>query len=586
MLAIALALAVARPVAAVAAPAELTDADRVAYWLDRIVRGPEPARLALPHFHQALLSEAQRNLEALADVTLDRLADPRLRHRVQSLPDMNPWHGVLTVLGRIGSRRPEVARAWAAPALIHPQRTMRRSALGVVIALGSPSDGPALVDVLRRDADDRILGPAAVAALVALGPPWDGAAARTVLEQSRDDGAGVGSTAWAALVGALGASKAPSRDAVLAWTALVAEAGGPRAATPHTRNPALGADDPTEAVPSDAARTSGRLIAAVARATLSRQGAAPWRAAVERDLADPTDADVRTIAADGIPRTPAAKAATHAAAVVLAARLRRGDPTVTPDAVVEATTWLRADRAPGAAERLVDLFTALPADPRFTEGLRRAFDGARALGVEPVDAVTAHLASGDRARVDLALRLVRTAADGPYLDVVEAWLATAPGGGDEREGRRAVLYLYAVAFAEGRLPADRVDRFATTLRGWGEDPADPSAAGLLGGLLELGPAGERELVAGLGGADRSAYVALLASDAARPLSAAVVAALLASLSPTMPPGARAELWNALFRTASPDGVPAIEAALAGLPASQRAEGEAIVRIARHRVPRP
>jgi hypothetical protein len=304
----------------------LTDADRAAYWLECILRGPNPRGWSrrLP---PGVFSDAQANPSA-SPTTSSGSPTPRCSG-VQANPDINPWHGLLVVLARIGPRRPDVARAWATPGLAHADRQIREQALTAVVALGSPADGPALLDVVRRDPADRVLAPVAISALVAMGPPWDGAAARVALETGRDDGAGVGSTAWATVVGALEVSKAPTRDAVLAWTALVAETSGPRASLPRHRNLLVAPDDPREVVAAAATRSSGRLIAAVARASLSRAGFAPWRAAVLRDLAG-DDADLRRIAATGLPRDGEAKSAALRALRDVVARLRAAPASVPP----------------------------------------------------------------------------------------------------------------------------------------------------------------------------------------------------------------------------------------------------------------
>lgn len=568
-----------------AAPAALTDADRAAYWIDRILRGPEPARLVLADFHQGVLSDAQANLERLAEPTLDRLADPALRQRVQTNPDINPWHGLLMVLARIGPRRPDLARAWATPGLSHPDRQIREQALTAVVALGSPLDGPALVDVVRRDPADRVLAPVAISALVAMGPPWDGAAARVALETGRDDGAGVGSTAWATVVGALEVSKAPTREAVLAWTALVAEASGPRAALPRHRNPLVAPDDPRDVVAAAATRPSGRLVAAVARASLSRAGFAPWRAAVLRDLAG-DDADLRRIAATGFPRDAEAKSAALRTLADVAARLRATPASVPPDDVTAAVVTVVRDRADGAGAALADVLSAIPVDAAYGEALMRTFDGARAVGVEPVAYVASLLAHGDRAHLELAMRLVRQAADGPYLEVVEPWLAAATDPAARSEGRRAAVFLYAVAHAKGRLAPARADEIAPIVRSWGEDPSDASAAGLLGGLLDLGPAGEHEVALGLSGPGRPTYVEVLASGGGRWVGPAVMEALLAPLSARTPAAERQRVFTAVFRCAGPDAVPALTAAVARLAPADRPEGEALLRLVGHRASRP
>ena len=46
-----------------------TDGERVSYWLDRVLRGPEPTAFAIPNFHLALLQDAERNLVELGDAT-------------------------------------------------------------------------------------------------------------------------------------------------------------------------------------------------------------------------------------------------------------------------------------------------------------------------------------------------------------------------------------------------------------------------------------------------------------------------------------------------------------------------------------
>ncbi|MBL9089271.1 MAG: hypothetical protein JNM10_19180, partial [Planctomycetia bacterium] len=423
-----------------------------------------------------------------------------------------------------------------------------------------------------------------ITALVALGPPWDGEAARTALEVGRDDGANVGSTAWATVVSALGVSKAPSRDAVLAWTALVAETGGPRASLARTRSAALAPDDPRDVVPLAALRTSGRKLAAAARAMLAREGFAPWRAAVETDLRERADPDLTSLAERARRRDADAKAAALRRLAEVAGRTRT--EAVPPEVVAAAVADVVTDRAEGAGAALAACLAVLPADAVYGEAILRAFDGARALGVEPVEVVRAMLASGDPTRIELAMRLVRRAPDGPYLDVVEPWLATVTDPVARSEGRRAIVFLYAVGHAKGLVPPARVEAFASVVRGWGEDPADPSAAGLLGGLLDLGPAGQREVAAGLRGPARTVYVDLLASSAARRVGPEVVEALVAPLGARTPAAERLRVFTAVFRCAGPDALPALEAAVARLAPPDRADGAALLRLVGHRASRP
>src|SRR5262245_47960065 len=114
---LALALGFAAPRSAAADPPSPTPEQRVSYWLDRLLGGPEETTWQVPNFHQLLLADAAQNLAALGDDALARLDDPRLQERVQGNTDANGWHAVLTVLGLMANPRPDTVRAWAVPAL-------------------------------------------------------------------------------------------------------------------------------------------------------------------------------------------------------------------------------------------------------------------------------------------------------------------------------------------------------------------------------------------------------------------------------------------------------------------------------------
>jgi len=565
-----------------------TDGERVSYWLDRVLRGPEPTAFAIPNFHLAVLQDAERNLVELGDATVERLADDALRVRVQSQPDTNPWHALLRVLGILGPRRPALARAWAVPALEGAELTLRREALPVLVALRDPADGPAVKAAFARDAQDRVLGPEAIRLLASYGPPWDAIAAREVAERGAADLPDGTSTVWNGLTSVLeGPSSTGGRPEVLAWWALLAETSGPRAPMAfHAGAAGSRSIDPerTAVVSLAHAIPSGTYPAGGARAVLARRGSRSAIASARADLAG-RDPELGGIAGKALRADPteAARKATIEEAGRFAAALAAGDPTGTPAQALVLLDRLSLDPSDAATRATTDLFVALPRVPTWRDPILYAFRTLARRGAEPVDRVAALLQVADVAHVDLALLLILQTKHRAYLPLLEELVARPGFEAWQSRGRRLLALLYANALrSEGGLPLEQVAAFARELRRWVEDPADPSGAGLAGTLLELGPAGEAQVADGLAGRHREMYVEALSHALEHPVGLEVVRALLAPLSDTTPPATRRAVLTAVFYSASAEAAPLLAELVARLPAAAATDVEMVRQIVRWR----
>lgn len=588
---LALALLVGAPVGARAAPAgspapRPTDAERAAYWLDRIVKGPEPTALAIPRFHKELLADAERNLIALGDVTLERLSEPEWIERTQLQEDTNPWHTILAIVTALGPRRPEVARAWAVPAIRHEQLTLRRASIAVFEALRSPADGPVLLDALARNGDDRLLAPRLAGLLLRFGAPYDGEAARTIYARAVADRPEGASSLWTDLPAV--ASDAPdrARPDLLAWWSLLTEVGGPRAPDPVKVGAAAARSiDPVRMVvlASPHALTSARLAAAEARFALARQGNATAVRFVEADLGspDPTVSGVARRFADR-PATPVDRDAVRARAMAYVAALSGADAP-TPEQVSVVARALRSDESPDALRRLEDLFRAMPPTPVWKGALIDVFEGLVVRGGALEEAMRRLLFEvGTPDAVNLAFYCILHAPGSAYIPIVEEWLATPAAAWRRLRTRRELAFLYTSRHVHHDLDAATAATYAANVRGFVEDPEDPSGASLASVLLDLGAAGEAALAKGLAGPRRGLYLDGLDAGANRYVGRAVVEAILAPLDRRTPVEERQRLLRLVFRTASASSADVLEAAAARLPEAGRAELETVLRIVRHR----
>ena len=273
--------------------------------LTRIVRGPEPTSFAIPAFHKDLLLDAERNLAALPEPTLDLLADPALVARLQAQDDANPWHAILAVLARIGTRRPDVARAWAEPALRHGLLTLRRAALAGVRRAPRPRRR-------RRRSPPRSI---ATRRTACSGPDWRRASSTWAPRRTRsrrvqssrarrptDHGCRAG--CGPIFRRSRARRRAGARPDLLAWWAFLTETAGPRRADPARGGAGRGRSiDPAVlsvvAVPH--ALTSGSRAAAIARRALARLGSETARRFADADRRSP-DADVAEVATEILER--------------------------------------------------------------------------------------------------------------------------------------------------------------------------------------------------------------------------------------------------------------------------------------------
>lgn len=580
---------VASPAAAAEADAPPSAAERAAYWLDRLLRGPDGPSLGIPHYHQNLLVDAQRGLVEVREAALDRLADAGLRERVTTSRDTNGWHAILGVLVQIGADRPEVARAWAAPGLQHEEVTLRRVAAAVFSALRAPEDVALLLETLRRDAGDHMIAPSIAKTLVGIGPEAAAQAARLAYERLAVDG-GEGSSVWNGLPTLLEKARGGPYDDVLAWWGLLTDGSGPRAPDPGlVRGLALPGIDPDRltVLARAHALTDGRRATAEAHAVLALRGRPTAMAAVEAESAsaDPILASsAKRVLGILRRRTASGREATRAQAAGLVADLP-GLEKAGPGALVEIAEALRADEAPEAGDLLLRLFAALPPVPAWREAFAAVHDGVVVRGGDPTAIVERLLRSASPAERDLALFLVRRSRDPRYVDVLERWHADAASGSMRPRLRRELVYL-VVASLEGRarIPPDRLAAFAAAVRAWIEDPSDPSAVGFVASLFDLGPVGQAELAAGLSGPRRAAFVSALRGAPQGRLGPAAFSALLAPVDGNTPDAERTVVLQAAYFTAAGSAVPALEALRFRLRAEARGDVDALIRMVRHRSP--
>ena len=580
--AVLVALGGARGARAGAAERPPSRTERAAYWLDRLVTGPERTSYAIRSFHQTLLDDAIANLAATPDETLALLAEEPRRARLTSQVDANPWHAVLEVLRQVGATRPDVTRAWALPALENPLLTLRRAAIPPLAGLRSSTDGPTLVAELRRDAEDRVAGPAAARALLALGPPWDAAAARIAYERGPADAPGATGLLWEPMADAIVEAKSPGAADVLAWWATLAAVGGPRAATPDGARPRDASPARAFASPQDLLGV-GRGAAAHARAALSERGLAPWRAAVERDAAS-SDPFVAGVARESLRRTagPAEfPALREEARALLDAVLV---PESRPPPVDEARSLVRTldrDADPAATALLRRFVLETPAT--LLRAMLDAYDALAKRGAKPTSDVLRLLASPQRSSVDRATALIRHANDPAYLGPVLAWTEGQTEASQRSSGRRLWLFVLSQALSHGGVDPEVLADGVRRAVEWSKDPRDPSAAGLLGVLLDLGPPGLAAVEDGLRGPDRPVYLALLPPRPGRPLPPSLVDALLAPIDRDTPAPTRRAALDAAFFTAGGDSAEGLRALARRLDDAGSADVETVLSIVAHRV---
>ena len=568
-----------------------TPASRVAYWLDRLLAGPEAATWKIREFHQNVLMDAERNLVALGSATLDRLADPALQRRVQEARDANPWHAILNVLRVIGVARPEVARAWAAPALRHELRTLRRTALPVLLPLRDAVDGPVLVEVLRRDLTDRVLGPLAVEALLGLGAPWDAIAVHELYERATTDqpyGASALWSGWPSVATTAGAR--PPRADVLAWWALLAESSGPlvSAVDPSTGEPGGAASPARSAVPLSHAVPQGRGVAALARALLATAGHAPAKASVAEDLRSGDEVLVRA-ARSGDPAAARELALASGAATLDA--LKRGRPVAPPSALAQLRALADDPSAPATA-LLHGFLASLPSGPEWRAPLAAAYGALAVRGKEDTAYLERHLRSGTPMGIDLALFLARSAKSLGALEVLDRWHEAPESAPSRLRLRREIAFLYGLHASgqplthgpQAALTPERLEAFAQRLRAWADDPADPSGPALAGMLPDLGAAGDRALAAGLRGPRRSAYLPAVRRGRGRYLGPDVAAALLEPVGPDTPVAERRRVLEAVLTAAGSDALASLDALASRLPPEARADVDVVRGIVRWRIP--
>ena len=610
------ALGGARPAGAEppAPPPLPTPAERVDWWLERLVSGSEETTWLAPNFNHLLLADATQNLAALGEAATERLRDAAFQRRIQTNPEANAWHAVLGVLGLMAAPDADVVRAWAVPALDHPLYTLRRLAIPLLAQQGDLRDLPLLLGALQREAHDGYLAGALSKALLRAGAPWDGAGARAILDGGIADQAGHSSGLWAQVP--LFAALAPegARADLLAWWALLSEASGPRARPPARTGEAGGVPGAgaVAVVGPEHASTSGALPAARTRLALEARGFAAAVRSVEADLsaADPAVAAVarERLARGGDPREReraranaerlvrtletvnvrpramlAALAGDAAAAVARGGSTEVRDGEIPSVATVSALLATLGDDPDPAAADLLRRFLLVPVQSRTWAGaLRAAYRGLERLGAGPEATVEALLGAADPELVARGLALVREAKSPSYVATLEAWLERPAAASWRAEGRRVLVLLYVTARGGGGISEERLAAWAKNVGTWTEDPSDPSAPALAASLLDLGPAGEARFTEGLRGPRRPAWLGALSFRPRRYLSPALVEALLAPIGRDTPAAERRAALTAALAVASSSAAPHLDALHARLAPEDRADVEWIRRIVRRR----
>lgn len=566
-------------------PSEPTPEDRAGYWLDRIIRGPEPASFEISNIHKDLLLDAERNLAAIPDASLARLADPELLLRVQSQEDANPWHAILSVLVQLGKLRPDVARAWAVPASRHELLTLRRAAIEVFEALHSPLDGPVLLEAIERDATDRLIGPRAALVLLTLGAPWDAAAARAVYARAPADGPLMTRGLWADLP--VIASEAPggARPDLLAWWGFLTESAGPRRADPPKGGAGKGrAIDPEvlAVVALPHALTRGARAASMVRMELARTGGPEARAQAARDREsdDPEIREVATVLKER-PATDEERAHVRSLATGFVIQLVGASPPALDD-VVSVARALRKDESPDALRLLLELFRAIPLDIRWKAPHLEVFEGLVVRGAPLALEIERLIGIGSDTAIDLALFLTRRSGGPAFIPPLERFLATPAAEPVRLRVRRELVFLYTKWAQHGGLPDDVAKKFANDLATWIEDSGDRSGVGLVATLADLGPAGEAELAARLEGPKRELYVAGLVIGGDHYVGADVTKALLAPLDRRTPRIERRRLLGVVFDIASSSATATLEDARDRMNDEGRADVDTVLRYVRHR----
>jgi hypothetical protein len=591
-----------------------TPEERAAWWLDRLVLGPEATTWQTPNFHKLLLADAEQNLAALGEVTLARLDDPAFQRRVQDNPDANAWHAVLTVLALMTDPPAETVRAWAIPALEHRLYTLRRQAAPLLAQTGPEAalDAPVLLEALRAETSDGHIAGNLSKVLLRLGPPWDGEAARALLDRGVADQAGHTSGSWLTLPAVAALAPGGARPDLLAWWALLTEASGPRQRDVRSAGREPRSIDPTgrAVVAVEHASTTGSLPAARARLALAALEFRGARASLAADRNSP-DPAVAAVARErlAVAGDPEQRARLRANAERLVRTLETINmrpaaylAAVTGETTTGGATEVRDGEIPSVATvtallgalgsddtpeslGLLRRFLAVPVQTRAWAGaLRAAYTSLEARGGEPERVVERLLASREPELVSRGLALVRDTKSPAFVAILEPWIERPEAAPWRFEARRLLVLLYVSSYSRGGMTEERLAEAVRRVAEWSSDPDDRSAGALAASLLDLGPAGEARFAEGLRGARRPVFVSALGFRLQRYLSPDLVEALLAPVGRDTPAAERRAVLAAALAVASSASLRSFDALAMRLAPADRPDVDWIRRIVRRRAP--
>ena len=601
-----------------------TPAEQAQFALDRILTGPlvQDALLLPSDMHQHTLRMAQQDLAALPVETLRLLSDPRVIERVTGPKTINldPWDGLLDVLLALPDVPTSLVLAWTRPALDRHVPVLLQKSIGVLRVTRDAAAGPLLLQILERVVNEPDMSRAAWNGLAALPPPWPDRALAWIQRRGVPD-------VWVEVAPALEAHletgvPAPATENLIAWWALVTEAGGPRGPVgmqrlrtlpwsgigpyfdPSRPPPLPGAPAGTPGMgpeseragfgmgwlacaPEDSCvRTPNELVvvgadpAAQARCALARRGFPAFRAGVEADLRSPVpflEAKAKhCLMTAPTAEGPQAQRAYWERHFADYARMARGEiPPPTLGEMAEIGARLpSADTPEGRAilERVLRTDRPLVT---WQSLLERAFDGLRGTGLE-LEFVRSRLADADPQEIGLGLHFAQYSRDPALLPDLEKAMARAPAG-LQPGFRRALVWLYTVPNVDPTALAGFAHRFA----GWVDEAEDVQAGALATGLLDLGDAGVRAFVERLGGPRQRVFLGALQTYGGL-LPTELAEALADRLEPDLPPDLRHAILVVLWRGAPAASAPAIAAAKGRLEPSDRPAVDVVLEVVLHR----
>ncbi|MDJ0523350.1 MAG: hypothetical protein QNJ90_14865 [Planctomycetota bacterium] len=575
-------------------------AERVAYALERLERGPVPlGPLRVSDIHRRNLELAEDDLIALEALAQKALAEPERIARITGMARRNadPWHNVLRVLLGMETRRPELVLAWTRPVLDAPDDlfTLRLEAARLLRVTEDPRAAPLQLELLRRNPSARELAAVTFSALLGHGGVERAEAMNLALRRGSP-------TLWSDASSGLAALLPPGEwerevaDVLAWWCALIAGSGPRMPSTlPHLKSYpwtqarlAVDADVPSRAdgergglvygpLPSAITHGSGwyatelhdqivfpqfghvftgKLPAAEGRCLLASWGFTGYVAAVEGDLLL-RDVDEGLYYAANHCMLGPTMTEDAGARRELAAELDLGG-LWTPDRVRRVQQLLGAFSScddEGVWNLLTRVLLELRPLDVCRPAIEQAYDTMLPRPQDLVPLVSAQLEGDDEVRRGIALHLVRRSRDPAYLGALEALFDRTQDEGQRATLRRTLTFIYSRGF--GIEPA-QVAAFVKRYEGWLADLNDREFSTLATGLLDFGEAGENAFVRGLGGPRRAQFLEAWPRDR-RLVAPAVASAAIAPLGADSPASEVALLMGRAYHSFPAESVDELEA---------------------------